>query len=183
MRRIGKTASGKRTWTAACLAAVAALAAAAFDSQKWLDERADDSDMMRLRAAYRDCVAKIEAPAENVSLPLETFPDGSVKSRLTARRAQMFPDSPFIWGEDIRVEQYKDAGGTNVWASLNAENCVVDRQTKTGWVEGAARMIYGDSAVKGRGIYFSLPREFIKILSQCEIRTRGAKFDPRSLVQ
>ena len=47
-------------------------AAFAFDSGKWLAERGDDSDMLRLRAAYEDCVKKIEAPAENVAFPLET---------------------------------------------------------------------------------------------------------------
>ena len=160
-----------------------ALAGLAFNSEQWLVERADDSDMMRLRVAYRDCVAKIEAPAENVVFPLESFPDGSVKSRLTAVRAQMFSDSDYIWGEGIRVEQYREAGNTNVWASLTAENCIVDRKTKSGWVEGNATMAYGDSSVKGRGVYFSLPREYIKILSKCEIRTKGTKFDPRSLVK
>ena len=115
--------------------------------------------------------------------PLETFPDGSVKSRLTAAKAQMFVDSDFIWGENIRVEQYREANSTNVWASLDAENCIVDRKTKSGWVEGAAQMTYGDSSVRGRGIYFSLPREYIKILSQCEIRTKGAKIAPGSLIK
>ena len=165
------------------MGAIAALGCMALNSERWLAERADDSDLMRLRAAYRECVAKLESPAENVAFPLESFPDGSVKSRLTAARAQMFADSDFIWGEKIRVEQYREMGGTNVWASLDAENCVVDRKTKSGWVEGSATMTYGDSSVKGRGIYFSLPREYIKILSQCEIRTRGAKLDPRRLAQ
>ena len=167
--------------TTAC--AFVALAGTAFDSERWLAERADDSDMMRLRVAYRESVAKVEAPAENVVFPLESFPDGSVKSRLTAARAQMFADSNCIWGEDIRVEQYREVGSTNVWASLKAENCIVDRNTKSGWIEGEATMVYGDSSVKGRGIYFSLPREYIKILSKCEIRTKGAKFDPRSLAK
>ncbi len=163
--------------------AFVALAGLSFNSEQWLAERADDSDMRRLRDAYRDCLAKIETPAENVVFPLESFPDGSIKSRLTAARAQMFTDSGFIWGEDIHVEQYREVGSTNVWASLKAENCIVDRKTKSGWVEGNATMVYGDSSVKGRGIYFSLPREFIKILSKCEIRTKGAKLDPRSLVK
>ena len=167
--------------TTAC--ALVALVATAFDSERWLAERADDSDMLRMRVAYRECVAKVESPAENVVFPLETFPDGSVKSRLTAVRAQMFADSNYIWGEDIRVEQYREPGSTNVWASLKADNCIVDRKTQSGWVEGNATMVYGESSVKGRGIYFSLPREYIKILSNCEIRTRGAKFDPRSLVK
>ena len=69
--------------------ALVAFAATAFNSEQWLEERSDDSDMVRLRVAYRDCVSKIESPAENVSFPLETFPDGSVKSRLTGRLARM----------------------------------------------------------------------------------------------
>jgi hypothetical protein len=162
---------------------MAICAATAFNSERWLVERADDSDMMRLRAAYRESVAKLTSPAENVVFPLETFADGSVKSRLRASRAQIFPDTGFIWGEGIRVEQYKEPGSTNLWASLVAENCIVDRHSKTGWVEGSAKMTYGASSVAGRGVYFSLPREFIKILSQCEIRTRGADFNPRSLVE
>ena len=159
----------------------AVLAASAFSSAEWLEKRGDDSDVLRLRAAYADCVKKLESPAENVSIPIESFPDGTVKSRITAARAHMFPDSGFVWGEKIRVEQYKEGG--KIYASLDAENCVVDRKTRSGWVEGAAEMTYGDASVKGRGIYFSLTNEFIKIFSQSEIRTGRIGLDPRSLIK
>ena len=43
----------------------------AFDSGKWLAERGDDSDMLRLREAYGECVKKVTSPAENVAFPLE----------------------------------------------------------------------------------------------------------------
>ncbi|MGN0852960.1 MAG: hypothetical protein ACI4Q3_06245 [Kiritimatiellia bacterium] len=166
----------------ASLAMVAvSTAAGAFSSEKWLAERGDDSDMLRLRAAYAECVKKLESPAENVSLPLETHSDGTVKSRLKAERAHMFMDSGFVWAEKIRVEQFREDG--TLAASLDADNCVIDRNTKSGWVEGAARMVYGDSSVRGRGIYFSLPREFIKIFSESEIRTKHGGFDPRSLIK
>lgn len=160
---------------------VACTAAGAFSSEKWLAERGDDSDMLRLRAAYADCVKKLETPAEKVSLPLESYPNGVVKSRLTAARAHMFMDSSFVWAEDIRVEQFKEDGTLS--AHLKAENCVVDRNTKSGWVEGAAKMVYGDNSISGRGIYFSLPREFIKIFSESEIRTKHGGFNPRSLIK
>ena len=140
------------------------LAAYAFDSGKWLAERGDDSDMLRLRAAYEDCIKKIEAPAENVAFPLETYPDGTVKSRLRAGRAYMFLDTGFIWGENIRVEQYKSDGKT-VEGFLTADNCIVDRKSKSGWVQGNAHMDWDGTAIKGRGIYFSFEREFIKIFS------------------
>ena len=156
--------------------AMAASAACAFSSSKWLAERNDDGDMLRLRKAYAQCVAQLESPAENVVFPLETLPDGTVKSRLKARRAQMFMDTGLIWGEGIRVEQYGKDG--KVESFLEAENCIVDRKTKTGWVEGDAMMTYGKSTVKGRGVHFSVDREFIKIFSKSEIRTTGLKIDP-----
>lgn len=161
-------------WLAGVLAAGAA--AAAFSSERWLAERADDSDMLRLRAAFAECSKKAVAPAENVSMVLEAYPDGTVKSRITAARATIFPDSSYIWAEQIRLEQF-DETGTNRTARLDAENCLVDRATKTGWVDGNANMVYGASTVKGRGVYFSLTREFIKIFSQSEIRTKGGKID------
>lgn len=171
-----------RKTIAAAACALAACAAAAFSSERWLAERADDSDMLRLRTAFAECAKKAVAPAENVSMVLETYPDGKVKSRITAARANIFPDSGYVWAEKIRLEQF-DAGGTNMTASLDAENCLVDRTTKTGWVDGNANMTYGDSTVKGRGIYFSLTREFIKIFSQSEIRTKGAKINPGRMVK
>ena len=161
-------------WLAGVLAAGAA--AAAFSSERWLAERADDSDMLRLRAAFAECSKKAVAPAENVSMVLEAYPDGTVKSRITAARATIFPDSSYIWAEQIRLEQF-DETGTNRTARLDAENCLVDRATKTGWVDGNANMVYGASTVKGRGVYFSLTREFIMIFSQSEIRTKGGKID------
>ncbi len=167
-------------WTACVLAAGAAVAA--FSSERWLAERADDSDMLRLRAAFAECTKKTVAPAENVSMVLESYTNGTVKSLITAARATIFPDSGYIWAENIRLEQF-DATGTNLTARLDAENCLVDRTTKTGWVDGNANMVYGKSTVKGRGIYFSLTREFIKIFSQSEIRTQGGKIDPRRVIK
>ena len=155
-------------------------AAGAFSSARWMEERNDDSDMVRLRAAYADCRAKATQPAENVAFPLETYPDGTVKSRLKARRAHMFLDTGFIWGEGIRVEEYGRDGAVSGW--LTAENCIVDRNTRTGWVEGVAVLNYSETMVRGRGVYFSFDREFIKIFSQSEIRAKGLKTDARSLL-
>ena len=152
----------------------------AFSSERWLEERNDDSDVMRLREAYAKCEANKGQPAQDVVFPLETYPDGTVKSRLKARQAQLFIDTGFIWGEGIRVEEYDRQGKITGW--LEADNCVIDRGTRTGWVKGAATLSYQDTIVKGRGIYFSFDREFIKIFSQSEIRAKGLKTDARSLL-
>ena len=78
------------------------------------------------------------------------------------------------------MEEYDRQGKVTGW--LEADNCVIDRGTRTGWVKGAATLNYQDTVVKGRGIYFSFDREFIKIFSQSEIRAKGLKTDARSLL-
>ena len=59
-----------------------------------------------------------------MAFPLETYPNGVVKSRLRAKKAFMFVDTGFIWGEGIRVEQYKEDGKT-IDAYLTADNCLI----------------------------------------------------------
>lgn len=167
-------------WTAGVL--MAGAAAAAFSSERWLAERADDSDMLRLRAAFAECSQKAVAPAENVSMVLEAYPDGTVKTRIQAARATIFPNSGYVLAENIHLEQFASTS-TNLAVRLDAENCLFDRTSKTGWVDGNANIAYGTSTAKGRGIYFSLTREFIKIFSQSEIRTQGGKINPRRLLK
>lgn len=162
-------------------ACVATLAAAAFSSREWLAMRNDDSDAARLRAAYADCLKKLDSPAQDVNIPLESFPDGTIKSRISAARAQLFLDTDLVWGEKIHVEQLKPDGTRQ--ATLDADNCIVDRKSRSGWVAGEALMTYGNSSVRGRGVYFSLSNEFIKIFSQSEIRTGSVGLDPRSLLK
>ena len=157
-------------------------AALAFNSDEWLAKREVLSrEAERLQVAYTSCVARISEPAQDVTLPIERNADGSIRASVTAKKAQVLLELGLIWGSEVVVTQLSTNGV--VEARVEADGCVIDRDTKSGWVEGNATMIYGDSSVKGRGIYFSLPREYIKILSKCEIRTKGAKFDPRSLIK
>ena len=65
--------------------------------------------------------------------------------------------------------------GKTVEGFLTADNCIVDRKSKSGWVQGNAHMDWDGTAIKGRGIYFSFEREFIKIFSQTEIRAKSLK--------
>ena len=103
-----------------------ALTATAFSSAKWLEERGDDSDVMRLRAAYAECVKKLEAPAENVQIPLETFPNGQVKSRVTARRAHVFQDTGFVWGEKVREHSSPSSRSARKEASVWATSATLN---------------------------------------------------------
>jgi len=54
---------------------------------------------------------------------------------------------------------------------MTAAGCLFDRDSKRGYCEGAVGLVKGTDRLKGRGMYFSIEDQFIKILSECEIRT------------
>ena len=150
-------------------------AAAQFDSEAWLAQYADDTEVERLKAAYAKCAEAATTPAENIVLPIEQYPDGRIKSQLTAARAQFFLDTGFVWGADIVVEQYDEKGA--VTGSLKADNCLVDRKRVTGWVAGNATARMGDVTITGRGIFFAFKREFVKITEDAAIEVKSVHVD------
>ena len=118
-------------------------------------------------------------PAENVSFPLENWPDGTVKTRLSAKKANFFFSEGIIWAEGVVVEQFTQSGDGN--GALFAENCIVDRVSKSGWINGKAELCQGGSVVKGEGVYFSAEKNQVVITSRSEIRLTGIKLDKKSL--
>ena len=149
-----------------------ALPVLAFDSEAWFVKRAVlDREAERLQAAYTGCLARITAPAENLTLPIESHPDGSVKSSVAAGSAQFFLDTGLIWGTNVVVRQFATNGA--VEAEVAADSCVIDRTTKSGWVSGHARASYRQNELEGDGIYFSFAEEFVKIFSNAVIRVKG----------
>ena len=151
-----------------------AATASAFDSEAWLARRARMArEALELRAAYSNCVARLTAPAEDLTVPIEHFPDGSVKVTISAKRAQFFLDTGHVWGEGVIVREF-DADG-EVASNIFAEHCIVDRDRKSGWAEGAAKATHGKTTVEGVGIYFSFPEEFVTIFSNVVIRSEDMK--------
>ena len=60
---------------------------------------------------------------------------------------------------------------------FEAASCIVDRKTKSGWLEGRAVGRCGDTELSGRGIYFSCSREYVKISSEVSIVSSDIKFE------
>lgn len=149
-------------------AAFIALGASAFDSQAWLLKRdAIYSDAMKLKAVYEDCAAKVFEAAENISVPLESHKNGAIKSLVFAKKAQFFLESGLIWGEDVVVRELKNDGSEV--ARIDAKNCVVDRNSKSGWAQGHVKALYGKTMLEGDGVYMSFPREFIAVMDNAKI--------------
>lgn len=134
-----------------------------------------DRDKARLEAAYRECVAKLDRPAEGVVIPVEQHPDGSLKVDAAAERAQFFEKEGFVWCGGVTVREYMPDG--SVKCQFYAEGCLVDRATKTGWAEGRAVGTYGKTRLDGRGIYFSFSDESVKIYSEVVITSTDIKFE------
>ena len=171
----------RREGAKACLASLMAFASLlsfslfAFNSEEWLGKRELFSrEAERLRAAYTNCVANLEVPAEDVTIPVETFDDGSVKVMIFAKKAQYFLDRGLVWAEDVTVRRFKPDG--TLEACIEAKNCVVDRFSKSGWAEGPATVTHGKTTFRGRGIYFSAPEGYVKVLEGTDVDSQDLKF-------
>ena len=164
--------AGPRALLSLCL--FWASAAFAFDSAAWLEKRADLShEVERLRAAYAACVKGLQTPAEDVTIPVETFPDGSVKFVIHAKRAQYFLASGLVWAEGVTVRKFKKDGALDL--TLEAQSCVVDRLTKSGWAEGPATLTQGETVLRGRGVYFSSPEDYLRVTQDSDIDSKNLK--------
>ena len=113
--------------------------------------------------------ALMTSPVENLTLPLDYFPNGRVKAQLRAKKAQIFSDG-MIFAENVEVELFAEDGGAD--GKLMAEGCLFDRKAKHGYCAGRVHVEKNGDQLKGRGMYFSIEEQFIKILDECVIRTR-----------
>jgi len=158
----------------------AAMAAQAFDSAEWLGKRQLLlREAERLRAAYSNCLARVKSPAEDVTIPVETFADGSVKTVVMAKRAQFFVHEGLVWAEGVAICKYKADGSQEI--RVEAGSCVVDRSTKSGWAEGRATVVQGGTSFRGEDVYFSSPESFVHVCRNTEMESRDLAAAGRGL--
>ena len=122
-----------------------------------------------LAERWDEIKAKMTTPVENLSLPLEYHPNGLVRARLFAERSQIFEDG-MIFASGVKVALYDDKGVLDGF--LKAKDCIFDREASHGYCKGRVEVKYGSDVIRGVGMYFSISGEYIKILSDCEIRTK-----------
>ncbi len=153
---------------------------AAFDSSAWMGDRsARLQEAARLRTAYLKCAAAVQDPAENVTVPVENYPDGSVKTSVVAERAQMFLKDGLIWGSGVKIRQFRPDG--SIESEIDAANCVVNRETRSGWADGAANATYrGETNLSGADVYFSAKDEYVMIATNVSLTADGNVLRARS---
>lgn len=117
--------------------------------------------------------AEMTSPAENLSIPLEYHTNGRIKARLRAKRAQIFDNGNTIYAEGVRVELLTDEGAPD--GELTAMGCLFDRKMKAGYCKGPVSVRRSGDQINGVDLFFSSAEEKIKILHDCEIRTRRFK--------
>lgn len=159
------------------LALVASFAAsAAFDSATWLGKREVLSrEADRLRAAYTNFAAQAVHPSESVTITLEQFPDGAVKTELFAKEAVFFRLEHFVWARGLTIRKFARDGA--VTANIQADTCIVDQTTKSGWCPGHATVLREGSRFEGDGVYFSSPESYISVYSNSDLRSRDTKME------
>lgn len=147
----------------------------AFDSAEWHGKRelfAGEAE--RLMSVYTNCCAKVKDPAENVTIPVETYDDGSVKVLVHAGRAQYFLAEGLVWAEDVEVKKLSKEGA--VETLLEAKNCIVDSKAKSGWAEGTAKLTQGKTTFSGKGVYFSASDSYVKVFGGSVVESSDLKF-------
>ena len=112
--------------------------------------------------------AAMTSPVENLTLPLDYYPNGRTKAVLRAKKSQIVAQG-MIYAEGVSVDLLTVDGQPD--GKLVADGCLFDRVSKQGYCEGSVSVVKGTDRIKGRGMYFSIEEQFIKILSECEIRT------------
>ncbi len=128
-----------------------------------------DDNWKALAGRWDEVKARMINPVENLSLPLEYHLNGRVKARLFAKRSQIFEDG-IIFASGVRVNLYDVKGLIDGY--LIAESCLFDRAASHGYCKDYVEAKYGSDSLLGVGMYFSISGEYIKILSNCEIRTK-----------
>lgn len=150
-------------------------ARSAFDSVAWHEQREVFArEAERLRGCYSNCLARVDSSAEKVSIPVETYADGSVKTVVTAAKAQLFLQEDLVWAEKVEVKSFAPDG--SVEGCLEAQTCVVDRQSKSGWAEGPATVTQGKTSFRGEGVYFSSPDGYVKVFDRAQVDSQDLKF-------
>lgn len=128
-----------------------------------------EADEARLRAAYAECGTRVTRPAEQVVIPLQAAADGRPLVTATAAKAQYFElggeasadarrkaakKKHLVWCQEVTVRQFDEGDGSLV-LELSAPGGLFDRDSLSGWLDGAVTGHWKTAPLTGTGVYFS----------------------------
>lgn len=135
---------------------------------RWLTNRQDVATWQVLIDKWASSKAAMTSPIENLILPVDHYADGRKRIVLIARRAQILSET-LVYAEDVKLQMLTKDGKSD--GIVLADDCLLDQTTKRGYCRGKVDVTKGTDHITGRGMMFSGDDQFIKILSECEIRT------------
>lgn len=127
----------------------------------------------RLREEYRAHLARVDEPAEDVTIPLDTYEDGSVKMVIVAKKAQVFAGEDFLLVWDVVIRKLDEKGAE--LSHVEAERCLVDRATKSGWAEGPIKIANEKTTFSGENVYFSSLEGYVMSLTKSKLVSTDMK--------
>ena len=135
---------------------------------RWLTNRQDVASWKMLVEKWDASKAALTSPIENLTLPVAHYADGRKRIVLVARRAQILSET-LIFAEGVQLQMLTPDGKSD--GIVLAEDCLLDQSTKRGYCKGTVTVTKGTDRINGRGLLFAGDDQFIKILSECQIRT------------
>lgn len=153
---------------AVCLVQAENVETAEARATRWLTNRQDVASWKVLVDKWDASKAAMTSPIEKLVLPVDHYADGRKRIVLIAQRAQILSET-LVYAEDVKLEMLTPDGKPD--GMVLADDCLLDQTTKRGYCKGKVDVTKGKDHIKGRGMMFSGDDQFIKILSECEIRT------------
>ena len=107
-------------------------------------------------------------PLEDVSFPLVSYPDGSVRVQFKAAHALLPQDEKaYVRGKGIHMEMFEPGGLMS--GLFRSDNCIFDRATRTGYCEGRVRVQYQNVKITGTNMVWDLETRNVKVLSGARV--------------
>ena len=109
-----------------------------------------------------------DIPLENVSFPLVSYPDGSVRVQFKAKHALLPQDEKaYVRAKGVHMELFEPGGLMS--GIFRSENCIFDRATRTGYCEGWVRVQYRNVKITGTNMVWDMETRNVKVLSGAHV--------------
>ena len=163
--------------TCRIFSALALLWGAMFANAATVEETAAGA-LARLRdeSAWKPLAEKWEGqafdgePIINFAFPAEHYDDGRIRAVLRAKNAVLSSDDS-IWAWGVTLVMYDREGAEE--GEMEAESCLFDRKTQTGYSTGNVRADLNGVKISGVNCYWSLKDSFLRMLSEAKIHSAG----------
>lgn len=123
-----------------------------------------------IMAVWMRCVTVVAAedglPIENLRLPIDHYPDGTIKTQLKAVFARV-PPSGAIVASNVVVELFREDASLD--AVIRAEKCRYDKEKRIAESESAIRIERNGVIISGQGFEWNGAKERVRILSMAKV--------------